>query len=384
MNNVKTDSKSNSETTVVVGMSGGVDSSVCALLLKQQGYRVIGLFMKNWEEQDEHGVCQASKEYADVVRVCGQIGIPYYSVNFIKEYQENVFSHFVEEFKKGYTPNPDILCNREIKFKVLLQKAIELGGDFLATGHYCQVGGHVDSMKLLKGADPGKDQSYFLYAINGQALSKVMFPIGHMLKSELREIARQNGLATSEKKDSTGICFIGKRDFKQFLGQYIQYKAGNFENLKGEVVGQHDGAAFYTPGQRRGMGIGGAGEAWFVVGKDVERNVVFVDQGILHPALFCDTVIATDLTWISGVAPSLFPFRCRSKVRYRQPDQHCVIEKIVDGKVVVAFDVPQRAVTPRQSIVFYDGDVCLGGGMIESPGPSYHVQGRELPSVVSP
>jgi len=384
MFNVNHDLKPITETTVVVGMSGGVDSSVSALLLKQQGYRVIGLFMKNWEEHDEHGVCQASKEYADVVRVCGQIDIPYYSVNFIKEYQENVFSNFLDEFKKGYTPNPDILCNREIKFKVLLQKAIELGADFLATGHYCQVGGNADRLHLLKGADPGKDQSYFLYAIDGQSLNKVMFPIGHMHKSELREIARKNGLATSEKKDSTGICFIGKRNFKQFLGKYIQYTPGNFENLKGEVVGQHDGVAFYTPGQRRGMGVGGPGEAWFVVGKDVERNVVFIDQGILHPALFCDTVTATDLTWIGGEAPSSLPLHCKSKVRYRQPDQPCVIERIEGGKAFVTFDVPQRAVTPRQSIVFYDGDICIGGGMIESPGPSYHQQGRQLPSIVSP
>lgn len=371
-------------TTVVVGMSGGVDSSVCALLLKQKGYRVIGLFMKNWEERDEHGICQSSKEYEDVIRVCGQIGIPYYSVNFVKEYQEGVFSHFVEEFKKGYTPNPDILCNREIKFKVLLQRALELGADFLATGHYCQVGTNEKNPQLLKGTDPSKDQSYFLYAIEGKALSKVIFPVGHLLKSQLRAIAKEHDLATSEKKDSTGICFIGERNFKGFLSQYIQYKPGNFENLQGQIVGKHDGIAFYTPGQRRGMGVGGPGEPWFVVGKDVERNVVFIDQGVRHPALFCDNTTATELTWISGQAPLALPLRCRSKVRYRQPDQECVIEKIEEGIAHISFAVPQRAVTPRQSIVFYDGEVCLGGGMIDRPGPSYHEQGRPLPDIVSP
>lgn len=370
------------ETTVVVGMSGGVDSSVCALMLKLQGYRVIGLFMKNWEEQDEQGVCQASKEFADVVAVCDQIGIPYYSVNFIEEYRENVFKQFLDEFKKGYTPNPDILCNREIKFKALLQKALSLGADYLATGHYCQIGGDRERRKLLKGMDPGKDQSYFLYAIDGAVLNRVMFPIGHMLKNELRLFAKQHHLATSEKKDSTGICFIGERNFKQFLSQHIQYRAGNFENLNGQVVGRHDGVAFYTPGQRRGMGIGGPGEAWFVVGKDIERNVVFVDQGIRHPALFCNEAAAVELTWIGDV-PAMLPFKCQSKVRYRQPDQNCTIEKIEEGRATITFEIPQRAVTPRQSIVFYQGTECLGGGVIEAPGPSYYLQGRELPEVVS-
>lgn len=364
-------------------MSGGVDSSVSALLLKQQGYRVIGLFMKNWEEQDENGVCNSSKEYEDVVRVCSQIGIPYYSVNFVKEYRDNVFSHFLEEFKQGHTPNPDILCNREIKFKVMLQKAIELGGDLLATGHYCRTEAQGQDQLLLKGSDPGKDQSYFLYAVQGEALKKVLFPVGHMVKSEVRAIAREHNLATSEKKDSTGICFIGKRDFKTFLSQYLQYQPGNFETLQGKVVGKHDGAAFYTPGQRKGMGIGGAGEAWYVVGKDIQRNVVYVDQGALHSALYCDTLTAVELSWVSGRAPGPLPYRCKSKVRYRQPDQECTIERIEGGKMYVSFAIPQRAVTSRQSIVFYDGDVCLGGGMIEAPGPSYYERGKPLPSDVS-
>jgi tRNA-specific 2-thiouridylase len=369
--------------TVVVGMSGGVDSSVSALLLKQQGYRVIGIFMKNWEEADENGVCRSALEYQDVVRVCEQIDIPCYSVNFVKEYWDNVFAHFLEEFRKGYTPNPDILCNREIKFKVLLDKALEIGGDFLATGHYCRKGSNEGSYQLLKGSDPAKDQSYFLYTLQQKGLEKVLFPVGDMIKTDLRRLATQHHLATSEKKDSTGICFIGKRDFREFLGKYIAYTEGEFRTLDEKVVGKHPGAAFFTPGQRKGMGVGGAGEAWFVADKDVTTNIVYLVQGTRHPALYCDGLVATEASWVSGTAPEL-PFRCRSKVRYRQPDQDCTITKIEDGKIHVVFDIPQRAVTPRQSIVFYDGDICLGGAMIEAPGPSYYHQGRSLPDLVAP
>lgn len=365
------------DTTVAVGMSGGVDSSVVALLLKKQGFRVIGLFMKNWEELDESGVCTSAKEYEDVVSVCETLGIPHYAVNFVKEYRESVFSHFLEEFKKGHTPNPDILCNREIKFKVLLKRALELGADFLATGHYCRTQLSEGGLpELLKGSDPGKDQSYFLYAVSGEALRKVMFPVGNLMKSEVRTIARSHGLMTSEKKDSTGICFIGERNFKQFLGNYIQYQKGNFETLDGKVVGSHDGTAFYTLGQRRGLKIGGAGEAWFVVGKSQERNVVFIEQGADHPALYCDGLTATELTWIAGIPPKL-PFTCHAKVRYRQNDQECTINKIEGDIAHVSFAVPQRAVTPRQSIVFYLSDCCLGGGMIEAPSPSYHTLGKK-------
>jgi tRNA-specific 2-thiouridylase len=347
--------------TVVVGMSGGVDSSVSALLLKEQGYHVIGMFMKNWEEKDEHGVCRSTQDYADVVKVCEQLDIPYYSVNFVKEYQEQVFSHFIKELQAGHTPNPDILCNREIKFKAFLEKALALGADFLATGHYCQLS---DSTQLLKGADPNKDQTYFLYTLNTACLQKVLFPIGHLPKTEVRRIAKAHGLATSEKKDSTGICFIGKRDFKEFTSRYLGYKPGHFETLKGEVVGTHDGIAFYTIGQRKGLGIGGPGEAWFVVDKDIARNVVIIEQGEDHPALYRDTLIATDLNWISGYPPSSFPYSCTAKIRYRQPEQPCQIERIENHRAYVRFLAPQRAVTPRQSIVFYDEDVCLGGGMI--------------------
>ncbi len=368
----------NQEKTVVVGMSGGVDSSVTALLLKQQGYRVIGLFMKNWEEKDANGICKSSQEYEDVVRVCEQIGIPYYSVNFVQEYWDNVFTHFLSEFKQGHTPNPDILCNREIKFKVLLDKALELGGDYLATGHYCR--NH--NNQLLKGLDPTKDQSYFLYTIKEKILKKVMFPIGDMLKVDLRLFAKEHGLATSEKKDSTGICFIGKRNFKEFLSGYLEARPGNFETLDGRIVGQHEGVAYYTIGQRKGMGIGGAGDAWFVVGKDVLRNVVYTAQGIRHPALFCDTLTATEISWV-GCVPQ-FPIKCTAKVRYRQPDQECIITKVEGDRCWVEFTVPQRSVTPRQSVVFYQGDICLGGAIIEKAGPSYYERGLALPEVVSP
>lgn len=357
---------SNANKTVVVGMSGGVDSSVTALLLKQQGYRVIGMFMKNWEEKDENGICQSAKEFEDVVRVCDQIGIPYYSVNFVKEYWDNVFAHFIEEFQQGHTPNPDILCNREIKFKVLLNKALELGADYLATGHYCQTMTVDGEAKLLKGKDPGKDQSYFLYAITEKALQKVLFPIGAMHKTEVRKIAKEFDLATSEKKDSTGVCFIGERNFKNFLSQYLETKPGNLETLDGKIIGKHDGVAYYTIGQRKGMAIGGAGDAWFVVGKDIPRNVVYVAQGKNHPALFAPKLVATELTWISPKGAPSLPYRCTAKIRYRQDDQACTIVNIEQGECFVHFDEPQRAITPRQSIVFYDGDVCLGGGLIKT------------------
>jgi tRNA-specific 2-thiouridylase len=350
--------------TVVVGMSGGVDSSVSALLLKQQGFRVIGLFMKNWEENDENGVCQSSKEYADVVAVCDHLGIPCYAVNFVKEYQERVFAHFLSEFKQGYTPNPDILCNREIKFKVLFDKALELGADFLATGHYCQLRTQGEHVHLVKGADGGKDQTYFLYTLQEAVLRKVLFPIGHLQKSEVRQIARENGISTAEKKDSTGICFIGERDFKKFLSNYIAITPGNFETLDGRVVGTHDGVAYYTIGQRRGMGVGGEGEAWYVVGKDIPRNVVYIEQGGNHPALFKSELICSDLSWVAKEAPR-FPLHCKSKIRYRQPDEECIIEEVKEGKAFVRFPKPQRAVTPRQAIVFYDEDICLGGATID-------------------
>jgi tRNA-specific 2-thiouridylase len=375
--------KSKSETTVIIGMSGGVDSSVAAALLKEEGYKVVGLFMKNWEEMDEHGVCQSSKEYADVIKVCEKLDIPYYSVDFIKEYRDHVFSHFVEEYKLGYTPNPDILCNREIKFKVFFEKAMELGADFLATGHYCQSENRDGEFKLIKGNDPLKDQSYFLYTIKKEILEKVLFPIGHIPKTEVRRIAAKYDLATKDKKDSTGICFIGERNFKNFLSNYVVFTDGNFETLNGEIVGRHTGATYYTLGQRKGLGLGGQGEPWFVVGKDMSRNVVIVERGEFHPHMYSDTLTASDLSFVAGEWTHKLPFDCTAKIRYRQKDQECTVTKIEDGKIFVTFKNPQRAITPRQSVVFYDGDICLGGAMIESAGPSYFELKKELPTSIS-
>ncbi|MBK22830.1 MAG: tRNA 2-thiouridine(34) synthase MnmA [Halobacteriovorax sp.] len=375
--------KDPSELTVVVGMSGGVDSSVTAALLKEWGFNVIGLFMKNWEEKDENGVCNSSKEYADVISVCEKLDLPYYSVEFVKEYRENVFSHFVEEYKAGYTPNPDILCNREIKFKVFFEKALELGADFLATGHYCQTAKLDGENRLLKGLDKNKDQSYFLYTNKDIILEKVLFPIGGLEKSEVRDIANKYNLSTAEKKDSTGICFIGERNFKNFLSNYIDFEEGEFVTLSGEVVGRHSGLSFYTLGQRKGLGLGGPGEPWYVVAKDIENNKVIVERGEFHPAMYCDELTATELSFVSGEFNLELPFKCKAKVRYRQQDQDCQIVSFDGDELKVIFDDPQRAVTPRQSIVFYtemDGQsVCLGGALIKAPGPSYFDRGIELP-----
>ena len=371
-------SKAKSETTVIVGMSGGVDSSVCAALLKEEGYRVIGLFMKNWEEFDEHGVCQASKEYEDVVKVCEKLDIPYYSVDFVKEYKEQVFDQFVNEYKLGFTPNPDVLCNREIKFKVFLDKALELGADYLATGHYCQNKFLNGKHQLVKGADPLKDQSYFLCAINEKALAHVLFPIGHLPKTEVRKIAAKYDLATKNKKDSTGICFIGERNFKNFLSHYVTFAKGEFQTLNGSVVGHHTGAVYYTIGQRKGLGLGGQGEPWFVVSKDIKANIVFVERGENHPALYSDGLTATDPSFINGNLDVVFPYKCSAKIRYRQKDQACTIIKIENDKIYVEFDEPQRAITPRQSIVFYQGEICLGGAMIEKSGPTYFDLKKEI------
>ncbi len=345
-----------SKPKVIVGMSGGVDSSVSALLLKQAGYDVMGLFMKNWEDD---GICPAAVDVEDVSEVCKEIGISFYTVNFVKEYRENVFSEFLKESLAGRTPNPDILCNREIKFKAFFNKAKELGADFLATGHYCQV----RDTQLLRGFDSNKDQSYFLSAVKGSILKSVLFPIGHLPKSEVRRIAEEAGLSVAKKKDSTGICFVGKRDFKEFLSQHLKATPGNFETLNGKVIGRHDGLPYYTIGQRRGLAIGGPGDAWFVVGKDLKRNVVQIEQGENHPALFKQNLIAEQVSWISD-EPAQIPFRCTAKVRYRQQDAPCVITRAEGDKLYVTFDEPMRACTPGQAIVFYDKEVCLGGAII--------------------
>lgn len=349
--------------TVIVGMSGGVDSSVSALLLKQQGYQVVGLFMKNWEDPTPlaHG-CPATKEYEDVTRVAHMLDIPHYAVNFVEEYREQVFSSFLAALKAGLTPNPDILCNREIKFQALLQKAKELGGDLLATGHYCQLDAE---HRLLKGRDPAKDQSYFLHAVPHKALHNVLFPIGHLTKQEVRHIARTHHLPTAEKKDSTGICFIGKRNFRDFITPYLGLTPGRIETLQGQYVGEHQGLAYHTIGQRKGLGLGGAGDPWYVVGKNVSQNLLLVERGASHPALFSSTLCATELCWMQ-TPPHPLPFSCKAKIRYRQEDQPCTIHSLHNGTAVVHFDHLQRAVTPGQSIVFYQENRCLGGGVIRA------------------
>jgi len=354
------------DTRVVVGMSGGVDSSVAALLLKQQGYDVVGIFMKNWDETDDFGYCTSAEDYEDVRRVCDQIGIPYYSVNFEKEYWDRVFTYFLDEYKNGRTPNPDVMCNKEIKFKAFLDHALKLGADYLATGHYAQVDFNDGEYRLLRGADNNKDQTYFLNQLNQYQLSKAMFPIGHLQKKDLRQIAKDAELATATKKDSTGICFIGERNFKEFLSNYLPAQPGEMISLEGEVKGKHDGLMYYTLGQRKGLGIGGAGtgEPWFVVGKDLEKNILYVTQGESHPSLYSDGLIATDLQWVSE-KPKKSVFKCTAKFRYRQPDQSVTVYIEKDSTCKVTFDEPQKAITPGQAVVFYDGDVCLGGATID-------------------
>jgi tRNA-specific 2-thiouridylase len=352
---------------VVVGMSGGVDSSVTALLLKRQGFDVIGVFMKNWDETDENGVCTADLDAEDVRRVCGQIGIPYYTVNFEEAYRDKVFAYFLEEYRRGRTPNPDVMCNREIKFGDFLRKALDLGADAIATGHYARVAQADGEFRLLRGADSNKDQTYFLHALNQEQLSRTMFPIGHLTKPEVRRIAEEAGLATARKKDSTGVCFIGERNFKQFLSQYLPAQPGDMVDLStGEKKGRHDGLMYYTLGQRQGLGIGGSGtgEPWFVAEKDLERNVLYVVQGERHPSLYSAGLEAVDVNWISPAAPD-GPIRCTAKFRYRQPDQGVTVTPGTDGRWRVDFDEPQKAVTPGQAVVFYDGERCLGGGTID-------------------
>ncbi len=358
--------KDPANTRVVIGMSGGVDSSVAALLLKEQGYDVIGLFMKNWDDTDELGHCTATDDYEDVRKVANQIGIPYYTVNFEKEYWDKVFRYFLDEYERGRTPNPDVMCNKEIKFKAFLERALQLGADKIATGHYARVEERSGQYYLLRGVDQNKDQTYFLNALNQYQVSKALFPIGHLQKKEVREIARRAGLSTAEKKDSTGICFIGERDFKLFLQQYLPAQPGEMRTLDGEVKGQHDGLMYYTLGQRHGLGIGGSGtgEPWFVVGKDLEENVLYVAQGYHHPALYTHGLWASELNWIAGNPPAS-QFICTAKFRYRQPDQQVTVEILEGNRCRVLFAEAQRAITPGQSVVFYDGEVCLGGGQID-------------------
>ena len=344
---------------VAVAMSGGVDSSVAALLLKEQGYRVVGIFMRNWDEPDSE-VCTAAQDYEDVAATCAKLDLPFYTFHLAEEYRKQVFERFVEEYQRGLTPNPDILCNREIKFKVFYEKALALGADFIATGHYCQV----HEGQLLKGRDPGKDQSYFLYAIDGKTLQRVLFPVGGMLKSEVRALARAHGLPTHGKKDSTGICFVGERKFPEFLSHYVKPQAGAFRTLDEAIVGQHQGVAFYTLGQRKHLGLGGPGNPWYVIRKDIPNNIVYVAREHDHPDLLKVELLAEEETWLAGTAPDL-PLRCLAKIRYRQADQACSVQRLANGKLHVSFDQAQRAIAPAQSVVFYsDAGVCLGGAVV--------------------
>lgn len=356
--------KAPASTRVVVGMSGGVDSSVAALLLKRQGYDVIGMFMKNWDDTDENGVCTATEDYNDVIRVANQIGIPYYAVNFEKEYWDKVFTYFLHEYKAGRTPNPDVMCNKEIKFKAFLEHALTLGADFVATGHYARVTCRDGHYRMLRGVDKNKDQTYFLNQLDEDQLSKVMFPLGDLPKPKVREIAREAGLATADKKDSTGICFIGERDFKTFLSQYLPAQPGEMQTFDGETKGRHDGLMYYTIGQRQGLGIGGPGGPWFVAGKDLDKNVLYVVEGFHHPTLYSNGLTAVDVNWING-APHNLPFSCTAKFRYRQSDKKVMVHPNDDGSLRVIFDEPERAITPGQSVVFYEGEECLGGGTID-------------------
>ncbi|QCT75055.1 tRNA 2-thiouridine(34) synthase MnmA [Macrococcoides canis] len=354
----------NSKTKVVVGMSGGVDSSVTALLLKEQGYDVIGIFMKNWDDTDEFGVCTATEDYEDVIRVCNQIGIPYYAVNFEQEYWDKVFTYFLDEYKKGRTPNPDVMCNKEIKFKAFLEHAVKLGADYVATGHYAQVRRTEDSVEMLRGVDNNKDQTYFLNQLTHEQLSRVMFPLGHLQKPEVREIALKHDLATAKKKDSTGICFIGERNFKEFLSGYLPAQKGEMQTLDGKSMGTHSGLMYYTIGQRHGLGIGGDGDPWFVVGKNLKENVLYVEQGFDHEALYSDYLIASDVSFVNPIDLST-PLECTAKFRYRQKDTKVTVEKIDDSTIKVTYAEPVRAITPGQAVVFYDGEVCLGGATID-------------------
>ena len=356
---------------VVVGMSGGVDSSVAAWLLKQQGYDVVGLFMKNWEDDDDSEYCSTRQDWIDVVSVADLIGIDVEAVNFAAEYKDRVFSDFLREYSAGRTPNPDVLCNAEIKFKAFLDHAMRLGADAIATGHYARVRKNDEKVELLKATDLTKDQSYFLHRLNQEQLSRVMFPLGNLNKTAVREIAEKIGLPNAKKKDSTGICFIGERPFREFLSKYLPSQPGPMKTLDGKTVGEHIGLAFYTLGQRKGIGLGGSqagsGDPWFVAAKDLVNNTLIVVQGHQHPLLYSQTLQTQDINWISGDVPDISK-TYGAKTRYRQEDASCVLNLKTDQTGLknfgLDFDSQQWAVTPGQSAVLYLNEVCLGGGII--------------------
>ena len=359
--------------SVIVGLSGGVDSAVAALLLEKQGYEVTGVFMRNWEDQD--GSCPAEEDYEDVRRVSEALDIPYYTVNFTREYRERVFSYFLSEYAAGRTPNPDVLCNTEIKFKAFLDFALKSGAQALATGHYARLSHDEGGVRLLKGSDGGKDQTYFLAGLTNDQLSRAMFPIGGMQKREVRDLARKYSLPVSEKKDSTGICFIGERNFKQFLMTYLPATPGDMVDEHGKKIGRHDGLMYYTLGQRRGLSIGGrsdgSGESWFVIGKDLHRNLLIVQQGE-HEELYSLSLTVDKLNVIPNEDLPR-SFACTAKFRYRQPDQPVEVT-LRNGGAVVRFMDPQRAVTPGQWCVLYRGEECLGGGPIETTEPMKRIR----------
>jgi tRNA-specific 2-thiouridylase len=344
-------------------MSGGVDSAVAALLAKREGHEVFGLFMKNWGEDDTDEYCSTREDLVDAAAAADTIGIELEAVNFSAEYKERVFAEFLREYAAGRTPNPDVLCNAEIKFRAFLDHAMRLGAEKIATGHYARVGFSGGRFSLLRGKDASKDQSYFLHRLTQEQLSRVMFPVGELKKTEVRRIAREAGLAVHAKKDSTGICFIGERPFDEFLNRYLPRAPGPMKTPEGRIVGEHKGLAFYTIGQRKGIGIGGKGAPWYVAGKDLTTNTLVVVQGHDHPLLMKTTLSAADAAWVSGTAPQA-PSAHTAKTRYRQADAACTLAKVLDSEIKVDFSTPQWAVTPGQSVVLYDGEVCLGGGVI--------------------
>lgn len=351
------------QTTVFVGMSGGVDSSLTAYLLNRRGFRVVGLFMKNWEEPD--GACNAGPDFEDVVSVCRHLGIDYIQVNFTEEYRERVFAEFLKSLQAGLTPNPDVLCNREIKFRALFDHAKALGADYLATGHYCRIGQNGGDATLLKGIDPLKDQSYFLHMVSATILKQVLFPLGEMTKQQVRLMAARANLPTAEKKESMGICFIGKRQFRPFLSRFLTPSPGFIVSPLGKKLGEHAGLGFYTIGQRRGLNIGGAKIPWFVADKDVKKNHLIAVQGFDHPDLFHNFFWVKEMNWIGHVNKEL-PLTCSAKIRYRSAASPCQMVSIDERGIKVRFERAERAITPGQSAVFYKDQVCLGGGIISS------------------